>query len=281
MREIDCNEIISSVAKLCIQACCIQTDDIKQAFYKAREVEVSSIGRNILDKLIKNGEIAEQNSIPICQDTGMSVIFLEIGQDVRIVNGYLEDAINEGIRQGYNNGYLRKSIVEEPLFERKNTKDNTPCVIHTKIVLGDSLKIVMAAKGFGSENKSILKMLVPADGIDGVKKVFKEAIELAGPNACPPLVVGVGIGGTMEQAAILAKKAAIREIGSKNSDPRYAQLENELLDIANKTGVGPQGLGGSTTAFAINVEWYPTHIAGLPVAININCHAARHAEIIL
>lgn len=281
MREIDCKDIVSSVAKLCIQACCIQTNDIKQAFYKARDAEISPLGKNILDKLIQNGKIAEQNNIPICQDTGMSVIFLEIGQDVRIINGYLEDAINEGVREGYKNGYLRKSIVEEPLFDRKNTMDNTPCVIHTKIVLGDRLKIVMAAKGFGSENKSILKMLVPADGIDGVKKVFKEAIELAGPNACPPLVVGVGIGGTMEKAAILAKKAAIREIGSKNKDPRYAQLEDDLLDIANKSGVGPQGLGGSTTAFAINVEWYPTHIAGLPVAININCHAARHAEIIL
>lgn len=281
MREISCDSITSSIARLCVQACCIQTDDIKKAFYKAREVEVSSIGRSILDKLIQNGEIAEQNSIPICQDTGMSVIFLEVGQDLRIINGYIEDAINEGIRQGYNNGYLRKSIVEEPLFDRKNTMDNTPCVIHTKIVPGDNLKIIMAAKGFGSENKSILKMLVPADGIDGVKKVFKEAIELAGPNACPPLVVGVGIGGTMEKAAILAKKAAIREIGSRNSDPRYAQLEDELLEIANKTGVGPQGLGGSTTAFAINVEWYPTHIAGLPVAINVNCHAARHAEVIL
>lgn len=281
MREIDCKDIISSVAKLCIQACCVQTDDIKKAFYKARDIEISPLGKSILDRLIQNGEIAEQKSVPICQDTGMNVVFLEIGQDVRIINGYIEDAINEGIRQGYKDGYLRKSIVEEPLFDRKNTMDNTPCVIHTRIVLGDKLKILIAAKGFGSENKSILKMLVPADGIDGVKKVFKEAIELAGPNACPPLVVGVGIGGTMEKAALLAKKAAIREIGSKNSDPRYAKLEDELLEIANKTGVGPQGLGGSTTAFAINVEWYPTHIAGLPLAINVNCHAARHAEVIL
>lgn len=279
MREIHYKDIVSNVSKLCIDACCIQTDDIKKAFKDSKERESSPLGKNILDKLIENGKISEDSFIPICQDTGMAVIFIELGQDARIVDGYLEDAINEGIKEGYVNGYLRKSVVAEPLFERKNTTDNTPAVIHTRIVKGDKLKIKMAAKGFGSENKSILKMLVPADGIDGVKKVFSEAINLAGPNACPPLVVGVGIGGTMEKAAILSKIAAVREVGSHNKDPRYAKLEDELLEIANNSGVGPQGLGGDTTAFAVNIEWYPTHIAGLPVAININCHAARHAEI--
>lgn len=279
MREIHYKDIVSSVAKLCVDACCIQTDDIKKAFRQAADKESSPLGKSILDKLIENGKIAEETFVPICQDTGMAVIFVELGQDVRIVGGYIEDAINEGIKEGYVGGYLRKSVVAEPLFERKNTTDNTPAVIHTRIVKGDKLNIKMAAKGFGSENKSILKMLVPADGIEGVKKIFTEAINLAGPNACPPLVVGVGIGGTMEKAALLAKIAAVREIGSHNEDARYAKLEDELLEIANNSGVGPQGLGGNTTAFAVNVEWYPTHIAGLPIAVNINCHAARHSHI--
>ena len=223
MREIHYKDIVSNVAKLCIDACCIQTDDIKNAFNKAKDNESSPLGKSILEKLIENGKIAEKTFVPICQDTGMAVIFVELGQDVRIVGGYLEDAINEGVKGGYVGGYLRKSVVEEPLFERKNTTNNTPAVIHTRIVKGDKLNIKMAAKGFGSENKSILKMLVPADGIEGVKKVFTEAINLAGPNACPPLVVGVGIGGTMEKAAILAKMAAVREIGSHNQDERYAK----------------------------------------------------------
>lgn len=209
----------------------------------------------------------------------MLVVFVNVGQDVHIVGGYIEDAINEGVKKGYSEGYLRKSVVAEPLFERKNTTNNAPAVIHTRIVPGDKVHIQVAPKGFGSENKSILKMLVPADGIQGVKNVFLEAVKLAGPNACPPMVIGVGIGGTMEKAALLAKKAAVREVDSKNPDERYAKLEEELLEMANATGVGPQGLGGSTTAFKVNVEWYPTHIAGLPVAININCHAARHADI--
>lgn len=279
MREIDCSKITQSVEKLCIQACCVQTDDIKAAFKKAQSTETSPLGKSILDKLVENGKIAEKTFVPICQDTGLAVIFVEIGQDVRIVGGYIEDAINEGVKNGYVNGYLRKSAVAEPLFERKNTTDNTPAIIHTRIVKGDKLKIKMAAKGFGSENKSILKMLVPADGIEGVKKVFSEAVSLAGPNSCPPMVIGVGIGGTMEKATMLAKEAAVREVGSHNKDSRYAKLEDELLEIANSSGVGPQGLGGNVTAFAVNVEWYPTHIAGLPVAININCHAARHADI--
>lgn len=279
MREVQYEDIKSAVAKLAINACCIQTPDIKAAFASAKKTEQSALGQNILDTLIENGKIAEGNMMPICQDTGMTVVFVEIGQDVHIVGGYIEDAINEGIQKGYTEGYLRKSVVAEPLYERKNTTNNSPAVIHTRIVKGDKLHLKVCPKGFGSENKSVLKMLVPADGIEGVKKVFTEAVKLAGPNACPPMVIGVGIGGTMEKAAILAKQAAVREIDSKNPDPRYAKLEEELLEIANKTGVGPQGLGGTTTAFTVNVEWYATHIAGLPVAVNINCHAARHADI--
>lgn len=278
MREVQCQDITQAVAKLSIEACCVQTDDIKRAFKKARDSETSPLGKNILNTLIENGKIAQDNMMPICQDTGMLVVFVDVGQDVHIVGGYLEDAINEGVKKGYTEGYLRKSVVSEPLFERKNTTNNAPAVIHTRIVPGDKIHIQVAPKGFGSENKSILKMLVPADGIDGVKKVFLEAVKLAGPNACPPMVIGVGIGGTMEKAALLAKKAAVRETDSKNPDPRYAKLEDELLEMANATGVGPQGLGGITTAFKVNVEWYPTHIAGLPVAININCHAARHCD---
>ena len=267
-----------TVAKLCKQACYVVTSDLKAAFTKAQTTESSSLGKDILGKILQNAKLAEEGVAPICQDTGMTVVFVQIGQDVHIEGGYIEDAINEGIAEGYIEGYLRKSVVAEPLFERKNTTNNTPAVIHTRIVPGDKLKIKVAPKGFGSENKSVLKMLVPADGIEGVKKVFLEAVKYAGPNACPPLTIGVGIGGTMDKAALLAKEAAVRSVDSKNSDPRYAKLEDELLELACKTGVGPQGLGGDTTAVKVNVEWYPTHIAGLPVAININCHAARHAD---
>ncbi|MFC3868189.1 fumarate hydratase [Helicobacter equorum] len=279
MREIQYQSIVEAVAKLAIQACCVQTNDIKEAFAKAQNTEQSPLGKNIINTLIENGKIAQTNMMPICQDTGMLVVFVNVGQDAHIVGGYIEDAINEGVKKGYTEGYLRKSVVADPLFERKNTTNNTPAVIHTRIVPGDKVHIQVAPKGFGSENKSILKMLVPADGIQGVKNVFLEAVKLAGPNACPPMVIGVGIGGTMEKAALLAKKAAVREVDSKNPDERYAKLEEELLEMANATGVGPQGLGGTTTAFKVNVEWYPTHIAGLPVAINVNCHAARHADI--
>ncbi|MBR2111932.1 fumarate hydratase [Helicobacter equorum] len=279
MREIQYQDIVEAVAKLAIEACCVQTNDIKEAFAKAQNTEQSPLGKNIINTLIENGKIAQTNMMPICQDTGMLVVFVNVGQDAHIVGGYIEDAINEGVKKGYTEGYLRKSVVAEPLFERKNTTNNAPAVIHTRIVPGDKVHIQVAPKGFGSENKSILKMLVPADGIQGVKNVFLEAVKLAGPNACPPMVIGVGIGGTMEKAALLAKKAAVREVDSKNPDERYAKLEEELLEMANATGVGPQGLGGTTTAFKVNVEWYPTHIAGLPVAININCHAARHADI--
>lgn len=278
MREVSCELITQTIKELCIQASCIQTPDLKKAFFAAKEKERSPLGQNILQTLIANADIAQNKMKPICQDTGMSVIFVKLGQEVHITGGDFEESIQKGVALGYTEGYLRKSVVSDPLFERKNTTNNTPAVIHTQIVSGDKIEFVVAAKGFGSENKSILKMLVPADGLEGVKKVFLEAIKLAGPNACPPLVVGVGIGGTMEKAALLAKEAAIRPIDSKNPHPQYAKLEEELLEIANSTGVGPQGLGGDTTAFAINVEWFPTHIAGLPVAININCHAARHAH---
>ncbi|ERJ24946.1 fumarate hydratase [Campylobacter concisus] len=278
MRIINTKDIREVVAKLCKQACYVVTPDLKAAFTKAQSSESSSLGKDILGKILQNAKLAEEGVAPICQDTGMTVVFVQIGQDVHIEGGYIEDAINEGIAEGYTEGYLRKSVVAEPLFERKNTTNNTPAVIHTRIVPGDKLKIKVAPKGFGSENKSVLKMLVPADGIEGVKKVFLEAVKYAGPNACPPLTIGVGIGGTMDKAALLAKEAAVRSVDSKNSDPRYAKLEDELLELACKTGVGPQGLGGDTTAVKVNVEWYPTHIAGLPVAININCHAARHAD---
>ena len=278
MRIINVKDIREVVAKLCKQACYVVTPDLKAAFTKAQSSESSSLGKDILGKILQNAKLAEEGVAPICQDTGMTVVFVQIGQDVHIEGGYIEDAINEGIAEGYIEGYLRKSVVAEPLFERKNNTNNTPAVIHTRIVPGDKLKIKVAPKGFGSENKSVLKMLVPADGIEGVKKVFLEAVKYAGPNACPPLTIGVGIGGTMDKAALLAKEAAVRSVDSKNSDPRYAKLEDELLELACKTGVGPQGLGGDTTAVKVNVEWYPTHIAGLPVAININCHAARHAD---
>lgn len=278
MRIIRADDITKVVSDLCKQACYVVTPDMKAAFIKAQSTERSPLGKDIIGKILQNSKLAEQGVAPICQDTGMTFVFVEIGQDVHIEGGYIEDAINNGVADGYVGGYLRKSVVAEPLFERKNTANNTPAVIVTRIVKGDKFKIKVAPKGFGSENKSILKMLVPADGIEGVKKVFLEAVKLAGPNACPPMVIGVGIGGTMDKAALLAKLAAVRSVDSRNSDERYANLEDELLDLACKTGVGPQGLGGDTTALKVNIEWYPTHIAGLPVAININCHAARHAE---
>ncbi|KEA45294.1 fumarate hydratase [Campylobacter mucosalis] len=278
MRVVNSSEITKVVSELCKQACYVVTPDMRAAFIKAQKNEVSPIGKDILGKILQNADLAEKKVAPICQDTGMAVVFVDIGQDVRIEGEFLEDAINAGVADGYVGGYLRKSVVNDPIFERKNTKNNTPAVINVRIIKGDKIHIKVAPKGFGSENKSILKMLVPADGLEGVKKVFLEAVKLAGPNACPPMVIGVGIGGTMDKAALMAKYAAARDADSKNPDERYAKLEDELLELACKTGVGPQGLGGKSTAVKVNVEWYPTHIAGLPVAININCHAARHAE---
>ena len=278
MRVVQAETISKTVSELCKEACYVVTPDMRAAFEKARENESSPIGKDILGKVLQNADLAQKRVAPICQDTGMAVVFVDIGQDVHIEGGFLEDAINEGVKDGYVGGYLRKSVVNDPIFERKNTTNNTPAVINVRIVRGDKIHIKVAPKGFGSENKSALKMLVPADGLEGVKKVFLDAVKLAGPNACPPMVIGVGIGGTMDKAALMAKYAAARDADSKNPDPRYAKLEEELLELACKTGVGPQGLGGDTTAVKVNIEWYPTHIAGLPVAININCHAARHAE---
>lgn len=281
MREIFAADITAAVAGLCIKACCHLPEDIYCALERAVSAEESDVGKDILQQLVQNADIARNETMPICQDTGMAVIFAEVGQDVRIVGGDFEKAIHDGVSKGYTDGFLRKSMVGEPLFERRNTRDNTPAIIHTRIVPGKSLRLRMGPKGAGSENKSILQMLVPADGIAGVRKVVLDAVLAAGPNSCPPLVIGVGLGGTMEQAAINAKRAAMRDLDSHNPDARYAILESELLDMVNRTGVGPQGLGGITTALAVHVEWSPTHIASLPVAVNINCHAARHAEIVL
>lgn len=281
MKEIHVDAIAKAVAALAVQACCRLPADMVEGLQQARANEPSPVGKNILDQLLENAAIAAHDAIPICQDTGLAVVFADVGQDVHIVGGSFIDAVNEGVRRGYVDGYLRKSCVAEPLFERRNTKDNTPAVLHTRLVPGDSLRLRFAPKGAGSENKSILKMLVPADGIGGVRKVVLDAVLAAGPNSCPPMVVGVGLGGTMELAAICAKRAAARDLASHNADPRYAAFEDELLEMINKTGIGPQGLGGETTALKVHVEWAPTHIASLPVAVNINCHAARHAETVL
>lgn len=275
MREISCNAIISSIKEMCIQATHYLSDDMKSALYKGVEKEESPLGRQILEQLCENLKIAGEDMIPICQDTGMAVVFVEIGQEVHIVDGGLEDAINEGVRQGYIEGYLRKSVVRDPV-ERINTNDNTPAIIHYSIVQGDTFKITLAPKGFGSENMSRVVMLKPADGIEGVKKVILETVDLAGPNACPPMVIGVGVGGDFEKCAIMAKHALTRAAG-EHSDISYVRaLEEEMLDKVNQLGIGPGGLGGTVTAFAVNIETYPTHIAGLPVAVNICCHVNRH-----
>ena len=281
MKEISVEDIARAVADLAVRACCRLPQDMVDGMRKAHEAEPSPVGKNILEQLLENAAIAANDGIPICQDTGLAVVFADVGQDVRIVGGAFEDAVNEGVRRGYVDGYLRKSCVAEPLFDRKNTRDNTPAIIHTRLVPGDSLLLRLAPKGAGSENKSVVKMLVPADGIEGVRKVVLDAVLAAGPNSCPPMVVGVGLGGTMEMAAICAKRAAARDLESRNHDPRYAAFEEELLELINKTGIGPQGLGGLTTALKVHVEWAATHIASLPVAVNINCHAARHAEVTL
>ena len=281
MKEISVEDIARAVADLAVRACCRLPQDMVDGMRRAHQAEPSPVGKNILEQLLENASIAANDGIPICQDTGLAVIFADVGQDVRIVGGAFEEAVNEGVRRGYVDGYLRKSCVAEPLFERKNTRDNTPAVIHTRLVPGDALRLRLAPKGAGSENKSVVKMLVPADGIEGVRKVVLDAVLAAGPNSCPPMVVGVGLGGTMEMAAICAKRAAARDLESRNHDPRYAAFEEELLELINKTGIGPQGLGGLTTALKVHVEWAPTHIASLPVAVNINCHAARHAEVTL
>ncbi len=281
MREISCGEITDAVAGLCVKACCHLPSNLVASLERHLESEPSAVGRNILQQLLDNAEIAGSEEVPVCQDTGLAVVFADVGQDVHISGGDFAAAVNEGVRRGYTEGFLRKSSVTEPLFERKNPGDNTPAVLHVRIVPGDRLALTVAPKGAGSENKSVVKMLVPADGIAGVKKTVLDAVMAAGPNSCPPMVVGVGIGGNLEFCAELAKRACARDIDTENADPRYAAFERELLELINKTGIGPQGLGGRTTALKVHVEWAPTHIASLPVAVNINCHAARHAQAVL
>ena len=281
IRRIDAAEITSAVKQLFMDMNYNIGGDILAALKKARQDESSPIGRDVLDQLIENHKIASEEEVPICQDTGMAVLFVEYGDHVVIENGSFEDAVQEGVRRGYIDGYLRKSVVTDPVFDRVNTKDNTPAIIYTTIVPGDRIHILGGCKGFGSENMSAIKMLTPSAGIEGVKKFILDAVRYAGPNPCPPIVVGVGIGGTFEKAAMLAKKATLRPIDLRNTDERYADLERELLEEINKMGIGPAGLGGKTTAIGVNIETYPTHIAGMLVAVNICCHAARHKETVI
>lgn len=276
MKTIDVSDITKNIKEMCIEANHYLTPDMDDALKCAVDTEKSPLGQQILSQLQDNLKIAGEDMIPICQDTGMAVIFMEIGQDVHFEGGSLEDAINEGVRQGYIDGYLRKSVVKDPLI-RENTKDNTPAIIHYEITVGDKVKITVAPKGFGSENMSRVFMLKPADGITGVKNAVLTAVKDAGPNACPPMVVGVGIGGTFEKCALLAKKALTRPVNERSHIPYVKEMEEELLSKINHTGIGPGGLGGTTTALAVNINTYPTHIAGLPVAINICCHVNRHA----
>ncbi len=281
MHVVRVEEITKAVKNMALEAAFYLPNDVKNALFKAKSEEKWSLANDTLSQIIENAEVAKTTQSPICQDTGMATIFVEIGQDVHIEGGWIEDAINEGVRQAYIEGYLRKSIVSDPVYNRVNTKDNTPAVVNYSIVKGDALHISFAAKGFGSENMSRLYMLKPSDGVEGVKKAILETVELAGPNPCPPIVVGVGIGGTVDRAALIAKKALMRDMSSFNPDPFYADLEREMLEKVNALGIGPQGYGGKTTALRVLIETYPTHIAGLPVCININCHATRHKEITL
>ena len=280
MKIIKTEEITSAVRKLCIESCTELPFDVRDALAKAREGENDDTARAVLGTIIENYHVAEEERMPICQDTGMACVFLEIGQDVRIEGGSLYEAVNEGVRQGYRDGYLRKSVVADPV-RRGNTGDNTPAMIYTEITEGEKLRITVAPKGFGSENMSAIRMLKPAQGLEGVKRFVLETVENAGPNPCPPIVVGVGIGGTFDKCAYLAKKALLRDLGERNPDPFYASLEEELLGWINETGIGPQGFGGRTTALAVSIETLPTHIAGLPCAVNINCHVARHKTEVL
>lgn len=280
MREFDVARLTEAVRAMCMDANVNLAEDVTQSLRAFEQREVSPIGKQILRDLLENVAIAKEKQIPICQDTGMAVFFVECGQEVHFVNGYVEEAIHEGVRQGYRDGFLRKSVVADPL-RRANTQDNTPAIIHFQMVPGDQVKITFAPKGFGSENMSRSKMLTPSAGWAGVVDFVVETVSLAGPNPCPPIVVGVGIGGTLEKAALIAKKALTRSVGAHNPDPFYEALETELLEKINALGIGPQGLGGLTTALSVHVETYPTHIAGLPVVVNINCHAARHQSVVL
>ena len=280
MRTIETTEITKQIKEMCIEANYFLPLDMKRAIEEAKDAETSKIGKHILGKLCENMQIAGEDMIPICQDTGMAVIFAEIGQDVHFEGGYLEEAINEGVRQGYQEGYLRKSVVGDPLI-RENTKDNTPAVIHYQIVPGEQVKITVAPKGFGSENMSRVYMLKPADGMEGVKRAVLTAVKEAGPNACPPVVVGVGVGGTFEKCAVLAKQALTRPVQEFSKVPYVREMDQELLRKINETDIGPGGLGGMTTALAVHINTYPTHIAGLPVAVNICCHVNRHVVRVL
>ena len=278
MREIDVSQVTDVIAKLCIDANYYLPEDVRDVLKKAIADEESALGKETLQDILKNADLARDNDCPICQDTGLAVVFLELGQDVRLVGGDINDAINEGVRRGYQEGYLRKSTVEDPVFARKNRGDNTPAIVYVDIVPGDRLKIVFAPKGGGSENMSALKMFTPSDGAAGIKAFVLKTIEQAGANPCPPVVVGIGIGGTFDKVALLAKRALLRTIGECHPDPRIAQLEKELLEDVNKLGIGPQGFGGTVTALALHIETFPAHIASMPVAVNLQCHVARHKE---
>ena len=278
MREIRCVDITDTIRKLCIEATACLPGDVYQALLDHYESEDDALAKKTLKVLIDNANLAKNSTMPICQDTGMAFVYITMGQEVHITGGSLEKAIHEGVRQGYEEGYLRKSVVNDPLFDRINTQDNTPAIIYYDIVEGDSFHIKVAPKGFGSENMSQIAMLKPSDGLEGVKKFILKAVNDAGPNACPPMVIGVGIGGSFDKVTMLAKKAMMREIGTHHEDQRYAALETELLTAINKSGIGPAGYGGKTTALSLNIETFPTHIAGMPVAVSICCHVARHKE---
>ena len=278
MRDIRCDEISETVAQLCIEANYHLGDDVIQALRVARDHEVSPVGQEVLDRLLENAAVAREEGMPLCQDTGLTVVFLDLGQDAHVIGGDLCEAVQEGVRRGYREGYLRKSIVDRPFSTRINTNDNTPAVIHCQIVPGDSLEITVVPKGGGSENMSALAMLKPADGRQGVVDFVVKTVEEAGANPCPPTIVGVGVGGTTEKAMSMAKRSLLREVGQPSPDPEVAELERDLLERVNRLGIGPQGLGGSTTALAVHVETHPCHIASLPVAVNIQCHSARHRQ---
>lgn len=280
MKTVHVNEIIEAVEKLCIEANYNLGDDVMLSFKQALTTETSPLGREVFERLIENATIAHEEQVPMCQDTGMTIVFAEVGQELHIEGGMLTDALNEGVRRGYEKGYLRKSVVKDP-FDRVNTGDNTPAIIHYDLVPGDELHITVAPKGAGSENMGALKMCKPSDGLEGAMQFVVDTVDKAGGNPCPPIIVGVGVGGTMEKATYLAKKALLRDVGVHNKEERLAKIEEELLERINKLGIGPQGFGGINTALAVNVEVFPTHIAMMPVAVNINCHAARHKEIML
>ncbi len=278
MREISVNTVKEKIKELILEASYVIGEDIYESLCDYKRKEISPVGVSVLDQLIRNYDIAKEERIAVCQDTGMAVVFIEVGQEVMLTGGNITEWVNLGVREAYDEGYLRKSVVTEPIFNRKNTGDNTPAIIHYSIVDGDKIDINVMPKGFGSENMSATKMLVPADGIEGVKQFVLQTVKNAGPNPCPPIIVGVGVGGTIEKATLMSKKVLLRKVGEHNENPEYANLEKELLKEVNKLGIGPAGTGGRTTALSVNIDYYPTHIASLPVAVNLCCHAARHAH---